>query len=247
MDEKTKKEIDDLKSKLKDIRDSSKTTLELIKTLPNLKVGMKSDGKEYSVRDNRDRYFYPDEWERFYAVLKPSQQMTFDFLINTGARINEATHVKVSDIDFSREIKTVILRETKVKAIKGDKNPRPRTIQISNEFARKLKRYISENEPSLKFDDYLMLLSKPATATAMKKALKRINISDWYMFSPHNIRKTHGNWLKALGVNPTEICLRLGHDMNTFLSSYGSSDIFGKKDKDKMREILGDIYEQETG
>jgi integrase len=242
MDEKTKKDIEDLKSKLKDIRDSSKTTLELIKTLPNLKVGMKSDGKEYSVRDNRDRYFYPDEWQRFYAVLKESQQMTFDFLINTGARINEAEHVNVNDIDFNRN--TIIFRVTKVKAVKGEKNSRPRTVKISNEFARKLKRYIADK--NLKLGDALMILSKPAAHIAMKKALKKIGIADWYMFSIHNIRKTHGNWIKALGVDGNEICLRLGHDMNTFIRSYGSSNVFSKKDTENIRDILGDLYEEQT-
>ena len=64
------------------------------------------------------------------------------------------------------------------------------------------------------------------------------------MFSTHNIRKTHGNWLKAMGLDALEICQRLGHDFNTFLKSYGSPDIFSSEDKIQMRKILGDLYDR---
>jgi len=230
--------IAQLQSELKSLRADSDKTLELKATaLPDLKEGIKKDGVKYSVRDNRDRYFYPNEWGKFYDCLKDSQKMTFDFLINTGARINEAIHVKVGDIDFQRN--NIILRVTKVKAKKGEKNPRPRTISISSQFSRQLKAYINKNE--LNNSDYLGLLSKPAAHIAMKKGLQEAKINDWYMFSIHNIRKTHGNYLKALGIGMGEICSRLGHDANTFLKSYASSDIFTFKDKDYMKTILGDL------
>jgi len=64
------------------------------------------------------------------------------------------------------------------------------------------------------------------------------------MFSSHNVRKTHGNWLKALGIDGAEICTRLGHDYETYLRDYSSPDIFNWKEKDKMRLILGDLYQK---
>jgi integrase len=206
-----------------------------------LKSLVKSDGKSYSVRSNRDRFFYPNEWIKFFDALKESQKMTFDILMNTGARINEVINIKVGDIDFER--KTIILRVTKIKAKLGEKNPRPRTISISSQFARRLKSYINEND--LLNDDTLGLLSKPAAHICLKKTLQRIGITDWYMFSIHNIRKTHGNYLKALQVtSESEICKRLGHDYNTFLKSYVSADIFSFKDRQDMRLILGDLYQR---
>jgi len=56
------------------------------------------------------------------------------------------------------------------------------------------------------------------------------------MYSAHSIRKTHGNWLKILSnlrminCDTSEICLRLGHDYNTFLHDYGSSGVMDSKD-----------------
>jgi len=206
--------------------------------LNNLNTITRSNGMIYSVRKNRDSFFFPDTWMKFYDSLKKSQKITFDFLINTGARINEARHVQVGDIDFDRN--NLILRVTKVKAKKGEKNSRPRTISISTQFERRLKKYVSDNQ--LNNDSYLGILSTPAANICMKKTLQKIGVSDFYMYSIHNIRKTHGNWIKAIGIDGAEICLRLGHDYNTFIHSYGSPDIFSFQDIKNINIILGDLY-----
>ena len=206
---------------------------------PDIKVGTKTDGRKYSVRDNRQIFFYPNQWMKFYDILKDNQKMTFDFLINTGARINEARHVKVGDIDFERN--NIILRVTKIKAVKGEKNPKPRTIGVSSQFIKRLKAYIKDK--NLINDATLGIMSTPGANIAMKLALQRSGVKDWYMFSIHNIRKTHGNFLKALGIDGAEICLRLGHDYGTFLKSYGSPDIFNFKDLQEIRLIIGDLYQ----
>lgn len=202
--------------------------------------GYRRNGISYSVRANRDRFFFPDEWMKFFSSLVyRAQKLTFDVLIQTGARINEARHIKAGDIDFERN--TIILRVTKVKAKKGEKNPRPRVISISSQFAKRLKKRIISKK--LNNEDYLGVLSTPATNLALKKGCYNVGIKDWYMFSPHQIRKTHGNWLKALGIDGAEICLRLGHDYNTFLKAYGSPDIFSYEDMKKIRFLFGDLYE----
>jgi len=198
----------------------------------------RKNGMAYTVRSNRDRFFFPDEWFKFYDKIKNSQKLTFDCIINLGARINEIRHIRVGDIDIGN--KRVILRVTKVKAKKKEKNPRPRTISISTQFAKRLSKEIKGKDNN----DYLKILSTPAANIALKKALQKAGIKDYYMFSTHNIRKTHGNWLKALGVEGAEICTRLGHDYNTFLKSYSSPDIFSFEERQKMRIVLGDLYQK---
>jgi integrase len=230
----------ELASLKKKLGKPTRTPLSLSQSQHNdVMAGTRKNGTLYSVRNNRDRFFYPHEWMNFYDVgLRDNQKMTFDFLINTGARINEAINVKVEDIDIPN--KRLILRVTKIKAAKKEKTSRPRPISISSQFARKLNKYIKDKK--LQGSDYLGLLTASAANTAMKNALQRANIKDWYMFSLHNIRKTHGNWLKSLGIEIGEICSRLGHDHNTFLKSYVSSDIFTYKDKQDMRLVIGDLY-----
>lgn len=198
------------------------------------------DGRVYTVRSNRDRFFFPGEWMMFYDKLKAKQRFTFGFLLNTGARINEARHVRVSDIDLQR--RRIVLRVTKVKAAKKEKSPRPRIIPVSSQFARKLRKHIKEL--NLGNDDYLGVLSTPAANIGMKKALKKAGIKDWYMFSVHNVRKTLECWLMSLGVDGLKITAHIGHSMAVAAQNYISADVFSWDEKKKMRMIIGDLYER---
>jgi integrase len=210
----------------------------MIENNPNIKSLMRSSGRSYSVRSNRDRFFFPDEWMKFIDNSKSRQKFTFEFLINTGSRINEARNVKVSDIDLDR--KRIVLRITKIKAKKKEKAPRPRIIPISSQFAKSLKKYIKDKK--LSNEDYLGILSTPAANIGMKKSLQNAKIKDWQMFSIHNIRKTLEVWLMALSVDGLTITAHVGHSMQTAAGHYVSPDVFSWEEKTKMREIIGDLY-----
>ena len=95
----------------------------------------------YRMKDNTKLFFYPREFLKILDKAKPKQRDSLMMLIHTGARHNEARHIKVGDVDLSR--KTIIIRVTKVRAKKGEKNPRPRTIPISSQFAKIVKKEIS--------------------------------------------------------------------------------------------------------
>ncbi len=203
-----------------------------------LKEGIKSDGKKYSVRDNRDRYFFPEEWIKFFNEIKKEKQPIFDVLINTGARITEALNVKPEHFDFDR--KTLTLYVTKIKARKKERVGRPRTFKISIEFTRRMRKYI--REAKIKEGELMFKVTKEAVWRMMRRKLVKAEIKDDWNFGLHNIRKTHGNYLKALDIPAEEICLRLGHDYNTYLKHYGSATIFDRRDKVLMIKILGDLY-----
>lgn len=228
-----------LQDKIKSLRAKNDKSLKNLKVInENLKEGIRKDGKKYSIRNNRDRFFYPNEWMDFFDKVINSQKLTFNFLINTGARINEAINVKVNDIDLIN--KRLTLRVTKVKSAKGEKHPRPRIIPLSTQFTKYLKKHIKE--ANLSSNEYLGIKSKPATHIAMKKALRKAKIYDWYMFSTHNIRKTFETWLMALGIDGLKITTHLGHSMAVAVGHYISPDVFSWEEKSKMREIIGDIY-----
>lgn len=192
----------------------------------------------YTLRDNKDKFFFPAEYMKFEDKLKPKQKFSVRFLLNTGARHMEARHVKVADCDL--ENKRITLRVTKVKAKRKERVPKTRIIPISTQFSRELKKYIRKNK--LKPEDYLGILSNSALNLAYKKAGIKSGVKDYHNISSHTFRKTLEVWLMALGVDHLPLTAHLGHDTKTAAQYYVSPDIFSWQDKQKIRDIIGDLY-----
>ena len=211
-----------------------------------LYIGTRSNGKTYTVRKDRHRVFFPDEWLKFTDSLKESQVFIFDTLLNSGARIEECLNIRVKDFFLDRNY--LRLYVTKSKAKKGESKEfggQPRSFTVSSQYIKRVKQYVKDH--NLKEEDKLFNLTQQAVYQLMRKRLQLIGIKDWYNFSLHNIRKTHGMWLKTLmpysrQITEGEICNRLGHDFNTYLRHYSSPSIFNEKDKEMMIKILGDVY-----
>ena len=218
----------------------------MIKIKPNHFLGMvgstekiRSNGMKLSVRNNRHRYFYPDEWLAFYDTLKPRQKITFNFLINTGARINEVRMIQVSDVDFDRN--SIVLRWTKGRMSDGSR--KMRVLSVSTQFIKWIRGVIKEYD--LKAEDHFQILSTPAGNICMKKALREAGIQDWSMFSIHNVRKTLETWLISLDIDSLKIIKHFGHTMNVAAKFYVSSDTFNYEDKQIIRQVIGDLYQQQ--
>lgn len=203
----------------------------------NVFIGIKKDGKKYSVRADRSRIFMPDEWKTFYDNLKENQKFTFELLLNTGARINEARNIKYEDIDFKNQ--RLILRVTKHRKADVHKSL-TRTLRISSKLCREIKK--RQNELQAKSTDYIGILSTPAANLAMKKALKAAKIKDWRMFSIQNIRKTSETWALAMGIDVMLLSKRFGHNLTTMYMHYSQSDAFTYKEKDFIKEFFGDTF-----
>lgn len=193
--------------------------------------------EKYRLKVDRKVFLYPNEWITFYKTLKEKQLPYFKIAINTGARINEIRNLKVEHINFDRQSLTFYI--TKIRAKLKERRPEPRTIKISTEFSNWLKRWIRKFK--LGKEDSFNIPSTPAISKTIKNHLRKMGIENYKDFSSHNIRKTHGNWLKALGIDGIEIASRLGHDVNTMLRHYVSPDLFSEKDKELIKEILGDL------
>ena len=202
----------------------------------DLKMIKLSDGRNYTVRIDRRRFFFPEEWNLLIKQLKSSNRPLFEFLINTGARFDEALHTRPMDFDFERG--NVRLWKTKTKATKGETQGKPRTVSLSTDFTKKMKKHCEK----FTTNEYIFKGSNQSINQLMKRVLEKVGVKDYYNFSSHNIRKTHGMYLKALGIDIGEICTRLGHDYNTYISHYGSADVFSEKDYRGIKELVGDLY-----
>jgi integrase len=191
---------------------------------------------KYHLKEDKKIYLKPKRWKEFFSLLSEKQQPYFKIVIATGGRINEVCNVCWKDID--EEEKSLKFRITKVKAVKGEKRPEPRTIIVSTELIDWLKRY--KNTFKLRIDEPFVQMTKVGIDKIIKTKLKEIGMLNWKDFSSHNLRKTHGNWLKACGVDGSEIASRLGHDMNTMLKHYVSSNLFNAEDITLIKDILTD-------
>lgn len=78
---------------------------------------IKNDGKKYTVRKDRKRYFFPKEWEIFIKQFK-NKKHRFFFITSlmTGARIMEVLNLKHENINIEREsIKFKVTKQRKAK------------------------------------------------------------------------------------------------------------------------------------
>lgn len=200
------------------------------------KETIRSNGVKMTIRANRMRFFYPDEWKAFYDALTNKQKITFNFLINTGARINEVKNIRLQDIDFDRGL--IIIRWTKARNEDGSR--KMRVIPVSSQFIKWIKKIVEEHK--MKMDSQFPILSRFAGNIAMKKALQKINIPDYKMFSIHNVRKTLETWLISLDIDSMKISKHFGHSVMVASRFYVSPDTFSYEDKMAVREIIGDLY-----
>lgn len=221
----------------------------------------RSNGIEYTLRKDRHRYFFPDEWTKFIVDIKNlKHKLFFMTLLHSGARAMEGLHLKPEDIDEERGvIKLKVIKQMGSK--KGYSTSSPRQFFVSYKLIRAIKFYV--NKFNVKPNEYLFLNNeklpenyisltnkekrkyftyhKSSYDRMLKYHLKRIGIEDYYMFSLHNIRKTYGNWMRLFINDINEICYRMGNIPATFREHYGSSLLFSQQDKIKIQRILGDV------
>ena len=223
----------------------------------------RKDGRKYSVRADRRRYFFPQEWKDFSKQFKEDSKhyLFFLTLLHTGARAMEALNLRVNNFNFERNIVTF----DTVKQRKAKKTfyatGRTRTFFISTNCLDKVKKYAKKN--NLKETDYIFLdnselpknyqhmennekikyyqKTETAYAELFKRKVKKSGIKDWKQFSLHNIRKTYGNWMRLYDIRMEELCYRMGHDIETYLAHYGSSLIFSPQEKLEIMKIMGEV------
>jgi len=225
-------------------------------------IGKKIDGTKYSVRLDRRRYFFPEEWNNFIKVFK-NKTHKFFFLtcLHTGGRVMEVLNLKHKNINIERgTISFEIVKQRKAKksfyAIgKG------RSFFVASEFIREYKSFIRNLK--INSQEYIFLdnkklpknydklnnedrrkyyVSKFVSYSQMfKNKLRKVGIKDYYNFSLHNLRKTYGMWMRIFNIEMSELCYRMGHDMDTYIAHYGSSLIFTENERREISKIMGEV------
>jgi integrase len=203
------------------------------------KIIKKRNGVKYTIRKDRSRVFFPEEWNSFYNYLRENQKPIFNSLINTGARINEIINIEKRDFDFKKG--TLKIRCVKKKSNYSD--GKIRIIPISTDYCV----YMQEFTKNLKQNDRCFCFTKTSVSQLFKRKLEKSGINNFNDFSLHNIRKTTETWLACLNVNLPIILKHFGHNKSTALNHYINIDFFSINDKYLMRKIIGDLYNNYFG
>jgi integrase len=244
------------------IRKSGKRILNLKQSgKKGLLIGKKKGNIKYTVRTDRRRYFFPNEWEEFISkVNNKKHKFFFITSLHTGGRIMEVLNLKYEDINIERgTINFKVVKQRK--ANKRFATGKSRDFFVAGNFIKEYKSFIRGKKINPK--DYIFLdndkipknynnldnkdkkkyyISKVVSySNILKRKLKKTSIKDFYNFSPHNLRKTYGMWMRIFNINISELCYRMGHDTDTYMAHYGSSLIFTENERRRISKILGDV------
>lgn len=200
------------------------------------KINTEETKREYRIKGNLKRFYTPREWFSVLSVIKNDKhKFLMEFLLHTGARINEARNVRVGDIDFERE--QITLRVTKGRKNKGN----TRVIQISTYLASRIKSYLSANNIDGK-TDYLGFPSTAGMNKIIKKYTKMAGIEDWEDFSCHNLRKTLENWGVCLNVNHLSLQAHMGHTIDVAYAHYVANQLMTQEEKSLIKGIIDNLW-----
>lgn len=114
-----------------------------------------------------------------------------------------------------------------------------RKVKISNAFSSVLKQYIKKNK--LSTNDTFNFPSAQGLRQLMHRKLKKLKVADWQDISPHNIRKTHENYLLATGSNPLSMRMHMGHSIDVAAAHYISANVFTQEEIGQIKMILGNL------
>lgn len=187
--------------------------------------------KETIIKRNTLRFFYPEEWWKFTGVITNLYHLfIFEFLLNTGLRIQEARTLRIKNINLERKFLTILKSKT----------GKQRQVFFSTQFKSKLQQYILTNK--LQLDDTLKIPSVQFLDRRIKEYCKRAGISNPEEFSCHSFRRTHENYLLVKNINSMVVTMQLGHSINV-ATQYYISQFMKPEEKNQIKSIIGDLFD----
>jgi integrase len=160
----------------------------------------------------RTRWLTPTEVAMVIAALPEEQAAWVAWLVATGSDLGDVARAQKGDVDWKRQVVRV----------RGTKNVfRDRYVPILP-TTKKLLELASDNGPP--FEPWLKI----------QQALRRIAVNLGIdHFSPKDLRRTHGQWLRHAGVAPHLIGRVLGH-----ADSVMADRVYGQGDTDEIAALV---------
>lgn len=192
------------------------------------------------IEDEKE-IFSRDEWERFHAAMQDDYKTFTTFLLVVGARINEATAVRVRDLNVTGQSVSIVRAWKKGrdgKVLGAPKSRRSRRVVLLADWAVDLFAQQAEGKQP---DD--LLFTSPSGkrinsgnygARQWVKALEEAGITKH--ITPHSARHTFASWALMAGVAPQTVQHRLGHE-----SLATTSEVYGHLLLDAQQDAVDAI------
>ena len=186
--------------------------------------------KYQRVSDKAEKHVWTKEQaQAAEEYSKHCMRLDIVVYLNTGIRRSELLGLKWSDIDFENNImhiqRAIVQTKGKVVIDKPKSKTSDRYIPFSEEFAKYLKKFQSDNEYVLGTNGYM----SPGTYSGkyfprfMKELSEMTGVPE---LSPHELRHTYGTLKREEGVDIYTIQRVMGHsDISVTASIYVHNDL----------------------
>ncbi|MBB5748592.1 site-specific integrase [Micrococcus sp. TA1] len=179
--------------------------------------------------------FTREEWDRFYRAMPDHYKPFTAFLLATGARMGEATAVRVRDIDFQRGTVSILrawkkARQGTVMGVPKSKRSR-RVIRVPGWVLELLWPLADGRDPDGLLFRGVQGGRLPANNYRGRQwpdALEAAGITKH--LTPHNARHTFASWALMDGVAPLVVQSRLGHENISTTSTIYSHLLLDEQD-----------------
>lgn len=179
---------------------------------------------------------FQHEAKKFYDIigelysdnesLKVRNQLIFKVLYETGMRIGELLHLRISDYDLPDPFsKTGNIYLVYREEDEGDPDRRLKTgervIAVSNKLLKEIDDYVMYHRPMKEGVEYIFVThssgesqGKPPSRISMEKWFRKVYMSselDRKKVTPHALRHTHVTNLIEAGIDISVVKVRVGH------------------------------------
>lgn len=160
------------------------------------------------------------------AAQNPKHRMMISLIYSAGLRVSEAASIKISDIDFDRQIIH----------IKGAKGRKDRTTLLSKNIETQIRNFLLENEPTLYLfegQDKKSHISDRTIQKVFETAVQNAGINK--NASVHSLRHSFATHLLESGADLRAIQELLGHE------SLKTTEIYTHVSNKTMQSIVSPL------
>ncbi|MED1217346.1 tyrosine-type recombinase/integrase [Bacillus paranthracis] len=201
------------------------------------KLKKKSDRKRLYSNTVQKYYQAIDRLWGENESLMFRNKLMFRVLYETGFRVSEVLHLRISDYDYPDPTE----KTGNIYLIERDNEPEDRqlktgerTIPVSWKLLQALEDYVLFHRPQKDDIDYIFVshsksnLGEPIGTTSVEKMLNDVQVEsgiDYFRLTPHSLRHTHASELQDIGVDVNVIRERLGHQSIATTAKYAKPSV----------------------